>query len=124
MKHIFPMYTCPTLTILFVCRCRRFSAIMFYLPLHTFFEIGVEIFGFLNFDASFIIDLSMILEGQIYPYSVNDFYLKTYAAIFHAHHSYIGKQESCLGSAIYEFGSIQVSDALISDGYFNIFLTK
>ena len=38
-----------------------------------------------------------------------------------------GNMESCLGpvfQTIDEFGSIQFSDTLISDGYFHIFLTK
>ena len=53
--------------------------------------------------------------------------LKTYAANLHAQISCVGKQGklsgSCL-STIYGFGSIQFSETLMSDGYFNTFLTK
>ena len=43
------------------------------------------------------------------------------------YHSCVWKQESCLVPVfptIYECGSIQFSDTLMSDGYFHIFLTK
>ena len=53
--------------------------------------------------------------------------LNTYAANFIAHNFCVGKQgklsETCL-STIYDFGSIQSSERLMSDGYFYIFLTK
>ena len=49
--------------------------------------------------------------------------LRTILGISNAHHSCVGKRESCLGSVfpiIYK-GSIQFSDTLMSDGYFRIF---
>ena len=56
-----------------------------------------------------------------------DDYLKTYAANFIVHISCVGIQEKLSGSClltICDFGSIQFSETLMSDGYCNIFLTK
>ena len=49
--------------------------------------------------------------------------LKTYATSFHAHISCIRKQGKVvwvLSIDHYDFGSIQFSETLISDGYFHI----
>ena len=42
---------------------RRFSAIVYYLPLHKFWENKFENFSILIFDALFITDLWIIPEG-------------------------------------------------------------
>ena len=54
-------------------------------------------------------------------------HLWTILGIVHGQHSYGGKQGKLYGSclsAIYDFGSIQFSETLVSDGYFCIFWTK
>ena len=54
-------------------------------------------------------------------------YFRAISGIVHAHHSCSGKggklSGSCL-STIFKFASIQVSETLMSDGYFRIFWTK
>ena len=49
------------------------------------------------------------------------------SANFHAQISCVGKQGKLSGSCLsisHDFGSIQFSKTLTSDGYFHIFLTK
>ena len=62
---------------------------------------------------------------SIFPVCLQNILSRVISNNFHAHHSCVEKQKSCLDPVfptIYDFGSLQFSDTLMSGGYFRLFL--